>query len=111
MKPTGLDSKSICAILDACAKAGVVKLKLYDMEVFFNGHNQIQDPQWLPIDNSGAPESQFTPATHDSGRHVKQESTFDEELLNDIRASQLMIDDPHGFEREIVNAHLRGEVT
>jgi len=38
---------------------------------------------------------------------MKSPTAIDRELLNDVRLSQLMIDDPFEFEREILNAEQR----
>jgi len=36
----------------------------------------------------------------------KKVASFDPDVLEDLRISQLMIDDPHGFEQEIIDSHL-----
>jgi hypothetical protein len=110
MKRMAVDKLNLCAIIAACAKGGVSELKFGGVEVkFFNASTPVHDP--LPTAISAVPTWNDLPAAQDSRQPVvKNAHAFDRDLLEDLRMSQLLIDDPHGFEREIVNSHLRGEI-
>ena len=108
MPPMGVDNLNLCAIISACAKGGVSELKFGVVEVrFFNPTSTpTHDTPAMAI--GAVTQFQEISATPESGRPTSVNS-FDRELLDDLRLSQLMIDDPQGFEREIVNSHLRGD--
>ena len=111
----GFDNYNLCAIIEACANGGVSELKFGNVEVkFYPKFTQTLDPTLSPTENSAMPEPfQFMPSAMQDSRQLPTQSNnaFDKDLLEDLRVSQLMIDDPHGFEREIVNSHLRGDVS
>lgn len=79
----------LLGIIKECRKLGVSKIKTNEFEVeFFNNENQTI----VPLLNV---------------EEIKKPNSIDKELLNDVRLSQLMIDDPFGFESEIVQAEQR----
>jgi hypothetical protein len=54
---------------------------------------------------------QVFPAQEANGQTPLQTpNAFDRDLLEDLRASQLLIDDPHGFEREQIISQLRSGI-
>ena len=90
--PMGVDNYSLCAIIDACSKGGVSSLKFRDVEIQFGA----------PVQKTfeyayGPAESEVAP---------KRAPAFDEDLREEMRLEQLLIDDPHGFENEIITSHL-----
>lgn len=91
-------ASDICAIIEACTKAGVVSLKWRDLEVTFQvpGLSATTD---LP--KTYMPE--FAPP--ESGQ--ASIAMVDKDLLDDMRRSQLLLDDPAGFEQEVIDSHLR----
>lgn len=38
---------------------------------------------------------------------IKSPTSIDKDLMDDVRLSQMMIDDPFGYEREVLNAEQR----
>lgn len=105
----GVDSFNLCDIINACAKGGVSELKFGSVEVkFFNPSTPAQAQ--LAMDIGAVPPQYDTPAMQASRQpETKSINAFDKDLLEELRMSQLLYDDPHGFEREIVNSHLRGD--
>ena len=91
------------AILEACRKSGVVTLKCGDLEVNFASpgaflvESGVTAPFTLP--NLDAP------ARQDS-EPMKTEP-LDQDLLEQMRRSQLMIDDPLAFEQEVIDGHIQ----
>lgn len=100
---------SLCDIIESCSKGGVTELKFGNIEIRFGVRpgQMITSAYSAPTDIGVLqPITNNYTASQDSG----QNPTFDRDLLEDLRTSQLMIDDPHGFEREVVNSHLRGAI-
>lgn len=87
-----LEKIDLCAIIDVSSKSRVKRLKFADVEIDFHlGEN--------------TSESVFVPTSESSD--MEQSKVFDPGLAEELRNSQLLIDDPQGFEQEIVNQHLR----
>jgi hypothetical protein len=97
---------SICLIIESAAKNGVAALKFGDLEINFSpkaveeGHSaDIDLPKHLePIH-----------ATHASEQTLRIDDTLetvDKELLEDMRVTQLMFDDPLAFESEMIDKQL-----
>jgi len=90
--PTGVDNYSLCAIIEACSKSGVTSLKFGDVEIQFGAQvPKTFEYAYGPAESEGAP---------------KRAPAFDEDLREEMRLEQLLIDDPHGFESEIITSHL-----
>jgi hypothetical protein len=89
-KPTETGKRyKLLGIINECRKLGVSKIKTSEFEVeFFLERSQ-----------------EFGNFVNDN--EMKSPTAIDRELLNDVRLSQLMIDDPFEFEREILNAEQR----
>lgn len=104
----GVDNFNLCAIISACAKGGVSELKFGVVEVRFFKPTSTPTHDTPAMAIGAVTQIQEISAMPESGRPTSVNS-FDRELLDDLRLSQLMIDDPQGFEREIVNSHLRGD--
>jgi len=92
----GVDKYNLCAIIEACAKGGVSQMKFGGIELYF----------FRPEIKEDAPPPQVL--GYNAGPQVpdKKSASFDPDVLEDLRISQLMIDDPHGFEQEIIDSHL-----
>jgi hypothetical protein len=110
MKCTGLEPYAICDIISACHLGGVRHLKMPDVEIWFGAVVPRETPSLVQAPEDTL-EQQYdyynTRASQASGQVSKQkaEMPFDKELLEDLRTSQLMIDDPHGFENEMINSY------
>ncbi len=105
-KPT-VANNNLCAIIEACAKGGVVKLKFDNIEIDFSPQHT------LPVE--AMPPVTVSPLVYGAQKDIGQNTLerpmpFDRDLLDDLRTSQMMIDDPHGFEREQIIAQLRSGV-
>lgn len=105
--PPTSQAADITAILETCLKTGVTSLKWRDLEVSFFVPGQ-------PVMAYDLPKTTFDGyAPQASEQELSRDSaigTVDKELLDDMRRSQLLIDDPLGFEQEIIDAHMqRGE--
>lgn len=96
--------ESISSIIEACAKCGVMSLKWHDLEVTFAVPGQ-------PVTAYDLPKTTFdgyaSPASEQELAVDPRVSTVDKELLEDMRRSQLMIDDPLSYEQEVIDAHIR----
>lgn len=79
----------LLGIINECRKLGVSKIKTTDFEVefFLERSQEVGD---------------FVDANE-----MKKPTAIDKELMDEVRMSQLMIDDPFGFEREVLNAEQR----
>lgn len=104
MQRTEVDNYSLCAIIDACSRGGVSSIKFRDVDIQF-GRPQVQAAPDLTGEF-------FQPQTNTTGESVVYSNdmrpSFDEDLRKEMRLEQLLIDDPHGFEREIITSHLSG---
>jgi len=94
--------EDICRIIEVSARAGVAKLKFGDVEVEFTpiapdlGYHAKVDPSQYITSEMATPDSE-----QKSGMTIS-----DRELLEDMRRSQLMIDDPMAFEQEMIDLQL-----
>lgn len=79
----------LLGIIDGCRKLGVSKIKTPEFEVEFFLERSQEVGDFVDISEPTKP------------------SPIDKELLNDVRMSQLMIDDPFSFEREVIEAEQR----
>lgn len=95
----------ICAILDSCSKTGVTRLKWGDLEVSFAVPGQPVMAYDLP---KMASDGFAPPASGQELAVADALGTVNKDLLDDMRRSQLMIDDPASFEQEVIDTHLRG---
>lgn len=96
--------KEICRIIETASNNGVKKLEYGELRLeFFENSSTaarqtVHDVVDIKNPSTVEPPSQLdTVAAH----------TVDPDLLEDIRRSQMMIDDPAMFEHEIVQQHLR----
>jgi hypothetical protein len=80
---------NLLKIIEGCRNLGVSKIKTIDFEVEFFLERSLEVGQFEAVDSPKAP------------------NPIDKELIDDMRMSQLMIDDPFAFEREIINAEQR----
>lgn len=111
---TEVESFNLVSIIEACAKNGVSKLTLGSVEICFKEETKpltVSDTQGLSATASLSNPAHSVFSAEPDGEAKFKESSFpyDKELLESLRVSQLMIDDPHGFEHEVVNLHLRGD--
>lgn len=90
MKSTETSKRyKLLGIITECRKLGVSKIKTADFEVEF-----------------------FLERSQEVGDFVdfnepKKPMSIDKDLMNDVRLSQLMIDDPFSFENEVIRAEQR----
>jgi len=108
----GLDVKSIQGIIEACGKNGVADLKFGDLEISFFVRKGLEDRPHLAGQEMPTLQSSTDPyASQASGQSEVSPglNPVDQELLDDLARSQRLIDDPLGYESEIVNQFLRGE--
>lgn len=97
----------VCAIIGACRTAGVSSLKWRDLEIVFAQ----QGPE-APADLPKTDVYEYAPPESGQGPQVDDTiATVDKDLLEDMRRSQLMIDDPASFEQEVIDSHLRQGAT
>lgn len=95
------DSNGIVSIINACHSNEVTEFSYNGLRIRFKGHTE----------NDGLSKTTFTFASQpESVATVESPSPVDRELLEDVRLSQLMIDDPFGFEREILQAEAKRSV-
>lgn len=110
-KPVVSPIDEICNLLEKCAMLGVSELTTGELTVKFstNQSNTVADtPDLSPpviVDSTKAPIYPDTPHVREGS--PDQIQMVDPQLLDDMRKSQLLIDDPVGFENEMIDAHLR----
>lgn len=104
-KLTELDVESLYAIIDKCIQSGVTKMKVGVIEFTLDPHHKARQEttalQNDPYQKYASPDSEQPP--------TQPRSAFEKDLLKDLNRAQLMIDDPVGFERDVVDQFLRGE--
>jgi hypothetical protein len=112
-KPTVLlNAKDICYIIKACSEAGVSELKFGDLEVSFKGGALLakpgkDTPATLGFKENEAYQNEQQPALPDrKAPSEKKMSLFDKEILEELEKSQLMIEDPIGYERFVIDEQL-----
>ena len=108
MKCTELSSEFICDIIDACGRNGVADLILGDLELSFFNPNPVPRAD----ERVGLPNDVYNPYATPDGQQAPPNASknqVDQELLQEIQRSQQMIDDPVGFENEMVDKLFRGE--
>ena len=94
------------SILEACAKAGVATLKFGDIEVTFKTPSHLVHH----TDYESPSQGDLTIPENFSASPVSEQpriETIDRDLLEDMRRSQLMIDDPLSFEQEMIDEYTR----
>lgn len=103
-----METDAICRILEVGAKAGVHSLKFGTLEVVYRDNLTIAGAdRLLGLTESTDLPNDFRYPPRDATGQTKPNVAFDSGLLDDLRLSQLMIDDPVSFEREIINAQTR----
>lgn len=100
MGTEGFNLDEILSIIERCDSHNVSELRLGTFEIKFkSGYKE----------NVSLPN--FTVyQTPDSETKIESPSPVDKELLEDVRLSQLMIDDPFGFELEIMAAEAKRSI-
>lgn len=101
MEVEGFKVDEILSIIERCDSHNVSELKLGAFELKFKtGYKEnVSLPNF--IQHSNLP---------DSDAKFETPSPVDKELLEDVRLSQLMIDDPFGFEKELLNAEAKRSI-
>jgi len=111
---TAVENLSIVSIIETCAKSGVSRLKLGDIEICFKdetNHKTVSvNPGLSATASLPNPQVLSEESLESTPRDLRETSIpYDRELQENLRVNQLMIDDPFGFEREIINSHLKGD--
>lgn len=109
---TAVENLSIVSIIETCAKSGVSRLKLGDIEICFKdetNHKTVSvNPGLSATASLPNPQVLSEESLESTPRDLRETSIpYDRELQENLRVNQLMIDDPFGFEREIINSHLK----
>lgn len=110
-KATGvLNAKEICYIVKACSEAGVTELKFGDLEVIFGGEasslSEKATPALMGFTENRAYQKEQQPAKLARDALSAKLSLFDTKILEEIDKSQLMIEDPIGYEQFVVDEQL-----
>jgi len=92
----------------------VSRLKLGDIEICFKEETNRKTVSVNPGLSATAslpnPQVLSEESLESTPRDLRETSIpYDRELQENLRVNQLMIDDPFGFEREIINSHLKGD--
>ena len=96
--------KEICRIIETASNNGVKKLEYGELRLeFFENSSTDAGPTVRDVVDIRNPSTVEQPSQLDT---VTAHSV-DPDLLEDIRRSQMMIDDPMMYEHEIVQQHLR----
>lgn len=109
-----METESISSIIRAGAECGVAKLKFGDVEVTYRENFLFSASQnYLigPTENADLTKEDLITPLLDSGHSQESKATHkgalvDRDLLDNMRLSQLMIDDPLGFEQAMINAEM-----
>jgi len=99
MEIKGLQGKEICNIIKACANARVKKLKIGDFEVDFLGEGT--QPTFAGMPTTEPPKL----GTVEEPRQLEL-SESDKQVFEDLEDAQMMIEDPEGYEQQIIDSHI-----
>lgn len=116
---TVLRSGDICRIIEACNKNGVTKLKFGSLEVILG-----RDGGDVPATALPSPEDVLSLAEHEAYQRIsavkpdlaatkpndtnRSVAPLDKQLIEEMRMSQLLVEDPTTYERLIVDQEIRG---
>lgn len=98
MVASGFTPQGIVAIIISCHANEVIDFSYNGLRIKFKGHTENVGLTNEFLTQSNQPES-VAP--------VESPSPVDKGLLDDVRLSQLMIDDPFGFEHEMIQAEAK----
>lgn len=100
-KTGSLSIEQYADMIKVARSHGVSKLKFRDLELeFYPDHGELG-----PKDDVDLPKTQIPPMSPASDT----KPAVDQDLLEDMRRTQLLLDDPMAFEQEMITAHLEGE--
>ena len=104
----GLKASDICKILEKCAMLGVSEFDSSYFKVKFHPKTVDVYGNLSPSAIMDSTKAQPTP-DHPQAREGSSDriTMLDPQILDDMRKSQLLIDDPVGYETEMIDAHLR----
>lgn len=95
-----LSGREICAIIESCSKSEVRELTLGDMNIKFGPQNQGEvQSEGTQIPSNPAEAVEQDPEQNDSFIEAIQARTQE-----DILSTQQLMDDPMGFEEDVVNS-------
>lgn len=108
--PLALTAKEFCRILDTCHKTGVLKLRLGELEVEFGA--RVAPGSTKVLDQTPEVMSDLGSDNHNTGSKEIEPpkdllTVADKESLEDLARSQLLMDDPTGFEQVMIDDHLK----
>jgi hypothetical protein len=94
-----MDSKEIIKLMQACQKYGVASFTKGDLSVNFIVES---------IPNNPVSSSVYNPALTQQfpDRQIEPTPEVENEVLEELRMSQLMLDDPEAYEQMIVDSHM-----
>lgn len=97
-KPAGFKPADICRIIEACSKFSVSEIRFSGFEIKFKelGLPAIVDPPKTITRN-------FSHQASETDTVDPKIGMLDEQLMEDMRRAQLMIDDPLAYEQEIID--------
>ena len=101
---TAVDAKGLCAIINACSKSGVKRLKFGDVEVTF-----VEEPVITPEISS---DNSFQPLSLDplGFKPVSLElATQQQQLLDEAELVDMQISDPVSWENHCVDMLVHGD--
>lgn len=99
--------RELCSIIRVAASHNVSKLTLGDLSIEFvrlPSYSPLEEPVKVPLEFE-APE---TLQTVQQNPPVQGRIADEREILDDIRLSQMICDDPEAFEQEVIDGHLHG---
>lgn len=99
-KPTELDVP-LLALIQTCAQNGVSCLRYGDLVINFMDHSQEKDVKSRAASFKSTTDRAGQPRPAIIAPEQRQ-------LIEDYEQNQLMLDDPEGFENQIIDSHLRG---
>lgn len=103
-------AEDICRIIETAGAAGVAKLKFGDVEMDFSPKVADLGAVAMPSLSNEVYSPIASPASEQTLSIDDKIKTVDEELLEDMRVAQLMLEDPLAYEQEMIDAHLAGGV-
>lgn len=93
----GFSGKEIVQIISACRKANVTRLKLGELEVFFDGPEDIDKSETVVVENNVLPVNSNLAAEEPNDKKLQ------DELDRDFEEANLILENPVEWERRALS--------
>jgi hypothetical protein len=100
-----LSTKNVKDLIKLCSKNKVLTLQFQNLVLTFKDSEQ---EKAISLRKSKAKVGGEILPTKENDKSFDEKSTVSNDLIEDFRKTQLIIDDPSAFEKEMVEMHIQG---